>query len=191
MKVDIHLTKRNRSTLVKLCKRLYSHFNYVKMTKKTITFKRKWWSLEKESMQVVDLVLLYLPQAINDLYEEYEFSMPFRHVNTLAEAVEYFGVKVVGSDIIQMLQYQLDNLDMSATLLDEYEEEPVLLKEQEEIVVKETYATKKAIDDTFDYFYNLMTDVIKRIHPKLKVVYMNTESACNSPPIRAPGYKVA
>ena len=187
MKIDIHLNKFNRRTLRKLCIRLFVNFDYVKVNKKTVIFKRKWYSLKKTRMQVVDLVLLSIPQAINDLYEEYEFNPPFTYAKDLHSAVEYFGIKTMGKgDFIQFLQYQIDNVDMSINLNENYDATPITLQEQEEVIMEESYATNKIFHDTLTYFYNIITDVISKIQPRLRIVHRSTESACNSPPIRGP-----
>jgi len=187
VKVDIHLTKRNRRTLLKLCRRVFVNYEKIIISKRTITLKRKWYSLDKTRMQVVDLVLLHLPHAINNLYKEYELGSPFDYGDSLGAAVEYFGVKSVGGDLIQFLQSHVDTLDMTVALNEGYSADPILLETLEEPCVIESHATKKAFSDSIVHFYNLMTDVITKIQPKLEVVYTNTESSCNSPPIRAPG----
>ena len=191
MKVDIHLNKKNRSALVKLCKRLFTNHKKITISRRTVTLKRRWYSLEKTRMQVVDLVLLNIPFLINELYEENDSNPPFCYADNLGAAVEYFGVKAIGQDIIQFLQYQLDNLDMSTLLNEEYDAEPSLLKEQEEIIVEETFATKKAFSESVTYFHNVITNLISEIQYTLSSGYIDTESACNSPPIRAPGLRVA
>jgi len=187
MKVDIHLrSKRNRSTLVKLCRRLLPDYKIIRIRKKEVILKTRWYSFEKTRISVVDLVLLHIPQLINDLYEENGYDAVYDYEDSLGAAVEYFGVHVIGVDLIQSLQYQLDNMDMSGMLNDYYNAEPALLEIREVPHVEETYATKKIFNDSILHYYNLITDVIKEIHPNLKVVYMNTKSACNSPPIRSP-----
>ena len=119
MKVDIYLHKRNRSALVKLCKRLFTNFNYVKVSEKTVIFKTKWYSLEKISMTVVDLVFLRIPYAINERHEECEIKPIFKENVDLHSAVEYFGVKSLEGDIISFLKYNLDQLEISISLNEE------------------------------------------------------------------------
>lgn len=185
MNIDIKLSKRNRFTLIKLCKRLFRDYKRITISKRTIYLKRRWYSLNKIRIQVVDLVLLRLPQAINDLYEEKDLLPVFNYTDNIASAVEYFEEQ---EDIIQYLQYQIDDLDMSMSLNETCPGKPILLKEKEKIIVEETYATKTIFIDSVTYYYNLITDVIAEIKPHIEIVHINTESACNSPPIRAPGY---
>jgi hypothetical protein len=192
VKIDIRLHKSNRKLIKRLVSRLLGDYKYVKIEKKTVTIKRRWYSLKKRKVQVVDLVLLHIPYAINELYEENGLDPIFESNEDLGRAVEYFGTKEINDDFIQFLQYQIDNLDMSVSLIQNYDSEPILLKEQEEPEeVKETYTTKRLFIDAIEHFHFIITDIINEVQPKLKVVYINTESACNSPPIRAPGFKVA
>jgi hypothetical protein len=112
----------------------------------------------------------------------------FNYTDNLASAVEYFENQLNSEDIIQFLQYQVDDLDMSVSLNENYDAEPTLLKKEEIIIVEETYATKTVFTDAISYYADLVTDVIERIQQYMKTVQLDTESACNSPPIRAPGY---
>ena len=186
MNIEINLSKKNRRTLVKLCLRLFSDFKKIKISKRTVILKRRWYSLANISVQVVDLVLLQIPHLINELYEEYELEPIFDHSDDLGTAVEYFTGEC--DDIIQHLQYQIDNLDISMELEENFVAEPRLLQNEEPVEFEESYATRKVFKESIEYFYNLITSVMDEIPRNLEVVYRRTESACNSPPIRAPGY---
>ena len=188
MKIDINLSRKNRFTLSNLCKRLLGDFKKVKISKKTIILKRRWYSTHKITVQLVDLVLLQIPQAINELYEEYNMGTVFDYADTIENAVEYFARECETEDIIQYLQYQIDNLDMSMALNESFSSKPSLLKEKEQACLKESHATKQVFEEAVEYFNNLITEVIEDMILPLKVVHRSTESACNSPPIRAPGY---
>ena len=186
MEVDIHLNKCNRSTLIKLSRRLFNNFKHIKIVKRTIILKKRWYSLEKTCIPVVDLVLLHIPHAINERHREYNVEAVFEESINLHSAVEYFGVKSIGENIIDFLKYQLDDLELSVDLNEEFDPDPILLEEKEDIYVEETYATKKIFTDSITYFYNSITEIICDLKPRLEIVYISTESACNSPPIRAP-----
>ena len=107
----------------------YNNFHY-----------EQWQSPDKISHPQVQL---------GNLIEEYEFEAPFKYADTLGAAVEYFGVKGIGTDLIQSLQYQVDNLDMSVSLNENYTAKPILLKAQEDIHVEEqgeTYQGKTLLE---------------------------------------------
>lgn len=186
MKVDIHLYRNNRSILVRLCRQLFSNFKYFRIRKESAILKRRWYSLSREIIPVVDLVFLHIPHAINERHIEHDMKPIFKENIDLTSAVEYFGVKSLGEDIIKFLKYHLDDLIVSVDLDEEFDPEPILLERTKDIDIEETYATKRIFVDSIAYFYNSITEIITEIRPKLRVVYMNTESACNSPPIRAP-----
>ena len=182
------MSKRNRKTLKYMIKRLFSDYKKIKVTKRIVYLKRRWYSLTRLRMQVVDLVLLQIPHAINNLCKENGYDVIIEESYDLASAVEHFEGQ---QDIIQYLQYQINDLDMSIALNDNYSAEPCILKRQVYNAIKEIRITKKIFTSSISYYMNIITDVIEEIKSNVKVVYMNTESACNSPPIRAPGLKVA
>lgn len=188
MKVDINLSRKNRKALVFLCQRLFSDFKKIKISKGTVILKRRWYSLHKTRVQVVNLVLLQIPQAINELYYAKELEMPYESTYDLASAVEYFQELLEEEDIIQHLKYQLDDLEMSTALNRGYSAVPILSEEEEVVERGESYTTRKIFADAKNYFNEIITNVIYEIKIVPRVVYINTEQSCNSPPIRAPGY---
>lgn len=185
MNIDIHLNKNNHVTLKKLCRRLFVDFKSIKVKGGDVIFKKKWYYFKKMHMSVVDLVFLHIPKGINELYQDNSLNPIFEYNKSLNAAVRYFGVETKGEDIIQFLQYAVDNMDMSISLNKEFEEVPISLKEKEEIYVEETYTTRKNLVDSITYFYNLTTEVIQKVRSKLDIVY-NAESAYDLPRIRGP-----
>lgn len=188
MKVDINLSKSNRKALIFICLRLFSNFKKIKISKRTVIFKRRWYSLHTGSAQIVNVVLLQIPQAINELYEKHELDPIFEEIGDLHQAVGYFRELLNGEDIIQYLKYQIDNLDMSVALNENYSAVPILSEREEVVERGESKATSKIFEEALQYFDDIITSVIYDIKRAPRVVYMNTGQSCNSPPIRAPGY---
>ena len=137
-------------------------------------------------MRVVDLVFLHIPYAINEKHKEYNVTPIFEEHRNLHSAVEYFGVKVIEESIIDFLKHHLDDLEMSIELNTTISPKPILLEKKENVYVEEAYITKKIFKDSIIHFYNNITDIVSNLHQYMKIVYIDTESACNSPPIRAP-----
>jgi len=188
VKIDINLSKANRKALKFMCLRLFSDFKKIKISKRTVTLKKRWYSMHKNHVQVVNLILLQIPQAINELYYSRELEMPFETTMDLANAVGYFEELLEGEDIIQYLKYQIDDLDMSYALNRDYSAIPILSEEEKVVERGESYTTRKIFNDAVQYFNETIASVIEEIKSAPRVVYINTEQSRKMPPIRAPGY---
>jgi len=179
MHVNIHLGKRNVKTLKALCKRLFTNYKKIIVSKKTVLFKKRWYSLHGISIPIVDLVLLDIPKAINNLYEEYELTVPFEYHENINDAVLYFGVKSIGEDFIQFLQYQVDNMNMSLVLNESYNPEPIRENPLELIEIKEHKELKKQFALEIEELFSLTDVLCKAFYHNKSQVYHHTESSCN------------
>jgi hypothetical protein len=186
VEIDIKLTRYNREILHKLCLNLFPYFNYVRVKKSGVVFKRNWYSLSKKSSPVAELVLLELPNALNLYYQENEFSPKFPTMVNMYQAIDQIAPRLNGGDVIQYLQYVYNDIAYSVKLRDEYNPEPVSF-EVEEIEVETSKMIKQLVAESIDHFTEKAFVINEIYRTQLKVVYFNSNLSCMSPPIRAPG----
>ena len=185
MKIDIQLSKYNKSLLKKLCKDLFPTFHYVKIRRKEAIFKKRWYSLDKRSTHIAELVLLRLPNALNNYYQENEFNPPFPKIMDMHSAIDHIAPLLQGGNIISFLYKKYNDVAFTIALKEEYSEEPITIKE-EVVEVEESKMTFNEFKETVKYYIKQVFDINSLIEPHLRVVYFNSNSSCNSPPIRAP-----
>jgi len=185
VKTEIRLTRHNKALLKQLVKTLFATFKVVRMRGKGVVLKKRWYSTKKTIIPVAELVLLKLPFALNDLYKEAGYDQLYPHFSEMYDSLDYFQSTIEDEDIISHLYYKFNELSMSNLLSDEYEEEPLVLKARAEVVVEGSRAIEQTFTASVKYFVKKSVELLERFEHNIKVIHINTSSACHSPPIRA------
>ena len=185
MKIDIHLTRSNKEKLTQLCLALFPYFNYVRVRKSGVVFKRKWYSLKRMSSHVAELVLIQLPDKLNHFYQENDRNPVFESTQDMFKAIDYLSPLIKDYDVINFLYNTYTSVAMFKNLRDNYDPEPVEIEEEFTVV-----ETSKLIDDLFEetltYFISKVAVIVELYKHQSKPEYFKSNFSCNSPPIRGP-----
>jgi len=186
VKIDIHLTRRNKAILKKLCKDLFPYFAYVKVRKSGVVFKRKWYSLRKSSSHVAELVLLELPNIINSYYQENGLNPVFPKFGNMYSAIDHIKPLLGDNDIITYLDSTYSNVAFSLSLITDYDPEPTT-REIEDIVIEQSKMIEEVFAESLDFYVKKVITIVEQYLQKVRTLYFQADLSCHSPPIRGPG----
>lgn len=185
MKIDIHLTRSNKEKLTQLCLAMFPYFNYVRVRKSGVVFKRRWYSLSHMSSHVAKLVLLELPNALNQFYQENDCSPVFKSTTDMNSAINHLIPMLGDEDVINFMYNAYKNIALSQNLMDNYDPEPVII-EEDLTVVKTSKMIEVLFEETLTYFVNKVVIIVEQYKLQSKLGYFKSNFSCNSPPIRGP-----
>jgi|SRR6056297_700783 len=180
MSINIKFSRKEKKKLKKITLALFTNFKRFKVKKDHIILKKRIWSINYVKIHVAELVFMELPRKLNEFCDKSDHEYVLPNFPSTSEAHEFF------EDISNPIDYiyqEYKSVILSNSVVNEFKEEPLTMRERQTKKIKESKIIKKVIADFVDDYIQNATKVIESFESKLKVAYISTNSAQRAPPI--------
>lgn len=176
MEIKITLSKVNQKLLKKVIFGLFPESRKIKFRNNKTTIKRKGLFSKKHTINIAELVLLSIPNGLNNLSKSIDYGEIYPYFSNIDDSAEYFsGVE----DIIEELYSTYSTLRLSQTLNNEFSEE---IHEVPNMEIVQSKKTKKIFIAAISNYLERIEEVIETSEQPLKIVHRLNNSEVRGPP---------